>query len=129
MIKILLNLKMVIACLSNFPRVNQGFILCTVVGGLAVNLQDVLKLLPLRRDKQHACACSFEVEDDVEVHYLVFRPLLGSGHLDLCPLRHKVCEDLRLDRLPGAKLDVKFSKLDRPHYDAVIGFAVADDLS
>jgi hypothetical protein len=57
-------------------------------------LQDVLKLLPLRRDKYHACAYSFEVEGAVEVHYLVFRPLLGRRHLDLCSLRHKVCDDL-----------------------------------
>jgi hypothetical protein len=53
-----------------------------------------------------------EVEGIVEVHYPVFRPLLGRGHLDLCPLRHKVCEDLRLDRLPRAKLDFELSKLD-----------------
>jgi hypothetical protein len=74
--------------------VEQGFVLCTVVGGLVVNLQDVLELLPLRRNKQHASACFFEVEGAVEVHYLVFWPLLGRGHLDFCPLRHKVCEDL-----------------------------------
>jgi hypothetical protein len=65
-----------------------------VVGGLVVNLQDVLKLLPLRKDKQHACSYTFEVEGAVEVHYPVFRPLLGRGHLDLCSLRHKVYEDL-----------------------------------
>jgi hypothetical protein len=46
-----------------------------------VNLQDVLKLLHLRRDKQHACTCSFEVEGAVEVHYPVFRPLVGRGIL------------------------------------------------
>jgi hypothetical protein len=79
---------------------DQGFVFCTVVGGLVMNLQDLLELLSLRRDKQHACARSFEVEGTVEVHYPVFRPLLGRGHLDLYPLRHKVCEDLRLDRLP-----------------------------
>jgi hypothetical protein len=74
--------------------VDQGFILCSVVGGLVVDLQDVLELFPLRGDKQHACAWSFKVEGVVEIHYPVFRPLLGMGHLDLCPLRHKVCEDL-----------------------------------
>jgi hypothetical protein len=42
----------------------------------------------------------------------VFRPLLGRGHLDLCLFRHEVDEDLRLDRLPGAKLDFELSKLD-----------------
>jgi hypothetical protein len=73
---------------------DQGFVLCAVVGGFVVNLHDVFKLLSLRRDEQYSCACSFEVEGTVEVHYLVFRPLLGRGHLDLCPLRHKVCEDL-----------------------------------
>jgi hypothetical protein len=31
----------------------------------------------------------------------VFKSFLGRGHLDLCPLRHKVCEDLQLDRFPG----------------------------
>jgi hypothetical protein len=69
-------------------------------------------LFSLRRDEQYACTLPFEVEGAIEVHYLVFRPLLGKGHLDLCPLRHKVCEHLRLDLLPGAKLDFKLSKLD-----------------
>jgi hypothetical protein len=59
----------------------------------------------------------------------VFRPLLGRGHLDFCPLRHKVCEDLQLDGLLGAKLDFEFSKLDRPLDDAAIGVVVSDDLS
>jgi hypothetical protein len=45
-------------------------------------------------------------------HYLVFKQLLGRGHLDLCPLRHKVYEDLRLDCLPRSKLDFELSKLD-----------------
>jgi hypothetical protein len=91
---------------------DQGFVLCTIVGGLVMDLQDVLELFSLRRDKQHSCACSFEVEGDVKVHYPVFRPLLGRGHLDFRPFRHKLCEDLRLDRLPGAKLDFELSKLD-----------------
>jgi hypothetical protein len=30
---------------------NLGFILCVVIGGLVVDLQDLLKLLPLRRDE------------------------------------------------------------------------------
>jgi hypothetical protein len=92
--------------------VDQGFVLCAVVGGLVMDLHDVLELLSLRRDKQYTCACSFEVEGTIEVHYPVFRPLLGRGHLDFCPLRHKVCEDLRLDCLPRAKLDFELSKLD-----------------
>jgi hypothetical protein len=77
-----------------------------------VDLQDVLELFSLRRDQQYACTYPFEVEGIVEVHYPVFRPLLGRGHLDLCPFRHEVGEDLRLDRLPGAKLDFELSKLD-----------------
>jgi hypothetical protein len=72
--------------------VNQGFIFCSIVGGLVVYLYDVFELFSLRRNEQYACA--FEVEGTVEVHYPVFRPLLGRGHLDFCPLRHKVCEDL-----------------------------------
>jgi hypothetical protein len=64
----------------------------------------------LRRDEQYACTRPFEVKGAVKVHYLVFRTLLGRGHLDLCPLRHKVCEGL--DRLPGAKLNFELSKLD-----------------
>jgi hypothetical protein len=92
-------------------------------------LQDVLELFSLRRDEQNACTRPFEVEGTVEVHYPVFRPLLGSRHLDLCPFRHKVCEDLRLDRLTGAKLDLKLSKLDEPFDDAAVGVAVADDFS
>jgi hypothetical protein len=69
-------------------------------------------MFSLRRDEQYACTCPFEVEGAVEVHYPVFRPLLGRGHLDLCPFRHEVSEDLRLDRLPRAKLDFELSKLD-----------------
>jgi hypothetical protein len=92
--------------------VDQGFILCSIVGGLVVDLQDILELFSLRRDEQYACTRPFEVEGAVEVHYLVFRSLLGRGHLDLCPFRHEVGEDLQLDRLPGAKLDFKLSKLD-----------------
>jgi hypothetical protein len=90
----------------------QGFIFCSIVGGLLVDLQDILELFSLRRDEQYAYTCPFEVEGTVEVHYPVFRPLLGRGHLDLCPFRHKVGEDLRLDRFPGAKFDFELSKLD-----------------
>jgi hypothetical protein len=92
--------------------VDQSFILCTIVGGIVVNLLDVLELFTLRRDEQYTYPHTFEFEGAIEVHYPVFRPLLGRGHLDLCPLRHKVCEDLRLDHLPGAKLDLELSKLD-----------------
>jgi hypothetical protein len=88
--------------------VNQGFVLCTITGGIVVDLKGVVKLLPLRRDEQHACACSIEVEGTIEVHYPVFKPLLGRGHLDFCPLRHEVYEDLRLDRLSRTQLDVEF---------------------
>jgi hypothetical protein len=49
--------------------------------------------------------------------------------MDLCPLSHEVSEDLGVDRLPGAKLDVEFSKLNRPLDDAAVGIAVVDDLS
>jgi hypothetical protein len=59
----------------------------------------------------------------------MFKPLLVRGHLDLSPLRYEVCEDLRIDCLPGAKLDFKLSKLDRPLDDAVVGIAIANDLS
>jgi hypothetical protein len=59
----------------------------------------------------------------------MFRPLLGRGHLDLCPLRHEVSADLQFDRLSRTKLDVEFSKLDRPLDNAAVGVAVADDLS
>jgi hypothetical protein len=109
--------------------VDQSFILCTIVGGLVVNLQDVLELFSLRRNEQYACTHPFEVEGAIKVHYPVFMPLLRSGHLDFCPLRHKVCEDLRLDRLPRAKLDFELSKLDEPLDNATIGVAVADDIS
>jgi hypothetical protein len=53
----------------------------------------------------------------------------GARHLDLCPLRHEVSQDLRFDRLPGAKLDVEFSKLDQPLDDAAVGIVVANDFS
>jgi hypothetical protein len=36
---------------------------------------------------------------------------------------------LRLDRLPGAKLDFELAKLDWPLDNAAVGIAIADDLS
>jgi hypothetical protein len=92
--------------------VDQGFILRSIAGGLVVDLQDALERFSLRSDEKYACTCPFEVEGVVEVHYPVFRLLLRRGHLDLCPFRHEVGEDLRLDRLLGAKLDFELSKLD-----------------
>jgi hypothetical protein len=59
----------------------------------------------------------------------MFRTLFGRGHLDFCPFRHEVCEDLRFDRLSGTKLDLKVSKLDRSLDDEAVGVAVADDFS
>jgi hypothetical protein len=59
----------------------------------------------------------------------VFRPLHGRGHLDFYPLRHEVYEDLQLDGLPGAKLDVKFSKIVRSLDDAAVSVTVVDDFS
>jgi hypothetical protein len=59
----------------------------------------------------------------------LFMPLLGRGHLDFCPIKHEICEDLRLDRLARTKHDVEFSELDRPLDDAAVGVAVADDFS
>jgi hypothetical protein len=49
--------------------------------------------------------------------------------LDFYPLRHEVCEDLQLDGLPGAKLDVKFSKIVRSLDDAAVSVTVVDDFS
>jgi hypothetical protein len=85
-------------------------------------------LFSLRRDEQYAYTRPFKVEGTIEVHYPVFRPLLGRGHLDRCPLRHKVCKDLRLDPLLGAKLNFELSKINRPFDNAAVGVAVADDL-
>jgi hypothetical protein len=59
--------------------VDQGFILCSIVGGLVVDLQDVLELFSLRRDEKYACTRPFEVDGAVKVHYPVFRLLLGTG--------------------------------------------------
>jgi hypothetical protein len=61
---------------------DKGFVLYAIVGGLVMDPRDVLELLSLRRDKQYSCVCSFEVEGTIEVHYPVFRPLLGRRHLD-----------------------------------------------
>jgi hypothetical protein len=49
-----------------------------------VYLQDILKLLSLRRDEQYTSSCAFKVEGTIEVHYPVFILLLGRGHLDFC---------------------------------------------
>jgi hypothetical protein len=35
---------------------DQGFVLYAIVGGLVMDLQDVLELLSLSRDKQYTCA-------------------------------------------------------------------------
>jgi hypothetical protein len=59
----------------------------------------------------------------------MFRPLLGRGHLDFCPFRHEVCEDLRFDSLSGTKFDLKVCKLDRSLDDVAVGVAVVDDFS
>jgi hypothetical protein len=83
----------------------------------------------MRRNEHYTCACAFEVEGTIEVHYPVFRPVLGRGHLDFCPFKHKVCEDLRLDCMPREKLDVKLSKLDRPFDVEAVGITVVDDFS
>jgi hypothetical protein len=73
---------------------DQGFILSSIIGGLVVDLQDVPELFSMRGDEQYAYTHPFRVESAVEEHYPVLRSLLRRGHLDLCPLRHKVCEDL-----------------------------------
>jgi hypothetical protein len=57
------------------------FVLRFVVRGLVVDLRDVFDLLSPGRDEQHACPGTLKVEGTTEVHYPVFKPLLGRGHL------------------------------------------------
>jgi hypothetical protein len=40
---------------------DQGFVLCTVVGSFVVYLQDVLELFSPGRDEQYACTHALEV--------------------------------------------------------------------
>jgi hypothetical protein len=78
-------------------------------------------VIALGRDEEDACACNFEVQRTVEVHLLVFRLLRRRRLLGLRPLRVEISEDLGLDGLPWAELEVKFAQLDRPLDDAPHG--------
>jgi hypothetical protein len=94
--------------------VDQGLVLDAVVGRLVVDLQDELQVITLRRDEEDTYACTFEVQGTIELHLPVLRLLRRRRLLGLRPLGDEIGEDLGLDGLPWAKLEVKFMQLDRP---------------
>jgi hypothetical protein len=104
---------------------DQGLVLGAVVARLVVDLQDVLQVITLRRDEEDACACTFEVQGTVKVHIPVLRLLHRRRLLGLRPLGDEIGEDLGLDGLPWAKLEVEFAQLDRPLDDAPHGVTAA----
>jgi hypothetical protein len=71
-------------------------------------------VVSLGRDEEDACTCTFKVQGAVEVHLLVLRLLRRRGLLGRCPLGDEISEDLGLDGLSWAELEVEFSELDRP---------------
>jgi len=85
-------------------------------------------LVSLGRYEQHASAGSFEIKGAVKVHYPVLQFLRGRRLLDFCPLGDKIRKDLRLDRMSGEELEVKFSQLHRPLDDVTISVAAMEDL-
>jgi hypothetical protein len=66
-------------------------------------------VITLRGDEEYARSRSFEVQETIKINLLVLRLLHWWGLLGLGPFRDKIREDLRLDGLPRAKLEVKLS--------------------
>jgi hypothetical protein len=89
---------------------DQGLILGAVVGHFVVDLQDILQVIALEGDEENACACAFKVQRIVKVHLPVLRLLRRRRLLGLRPLEDEVGEDLGLDGLPWAKLEVEFAQ-------------------
>jgi hypothetical protein len=109
--------------------VDEGFILDAIVGRFVVGLQDVLQVITLGRDEEHACSHSFEVQGTIKVHLPVIWLLQRWRLLDLCPLRDEVSDDLGLDGLPWAKLEVKLTLLNGPLDDVCGGVMAAQNLT
>jgi hypothetical protein len=82
-------------------------------------------VIALGRDEEDTCACAFKVQGTVEVHLLVLRLLRRRWLLCLRPLGDEISEDLGLDGLPWAELEVEFAQLDRPLDDAPHSFVTA----
>jgi hypothetical protein len=110
---------------SDAQPMDQGLILGAVVGRLVMDRQDVLQVIALGRDEEDAYACSFEVQGTIQVHLLVLRLLRRRRLLGLRPLRDEIGEDLGLDGLPWAELEVEFAQLDRPLDDTPHDVATA----
>jgi hypothetical protein len=66
------------------------------------------------RDEEDAYAGTFEVQGTIEVHLPVLRLLRRRRLLGLRPLGDEISEDLGLDGLLWAELEVEFAQLDRP---------------
>jgi hypothetical protein len=102
---------------------DQGLVLGTIVGRLVVDLQDVLQVITLGRDEEDACACALEVQGTIEVHLPVLWLLRWRRLLGVRPLGDEIEEDLGLDGLSWAKLEVKFAQLNQPLDDTLHGVA------
>jgi hypothetical protein len=89
--------------------VDEGFLLNAVVRRFVVDLEDVLQVVTLRRDQEHACSRSFEVQGTIKVHLLMLWLLQRRRLLGLYPLRNEISDDLRLDGLPWAEHEVELT--------------------
>jgi hypothetical protein len=69
-------------------------------------------VIALGRDEEDACICALEVHGTVKVHLLVLRFLRRWWLLGLRPLGDEIGEDLGLDGLSWAELEVEFAQLD-----------------
>jgi hypothetical protein len=80
-------------------------------------------VIALGQDEVDACAYTFEVQGTVEVHLPVLWLLRRRRLLGFRPLGNEIGEDLGLDGLPWAELEVEFAQLNRPLDDASHGVA------
>jgi hypothetical protein len=66
-------------------------------------------VIALGRDEEDVCASTFEVQGTIEVHLPVLRLLRRRRLPGLRPLGDEIGEDLGLDGLPWAELEVEFT--------------------
>ena len=77
------------------------FVFHGVVGSWKMNLEDVSELVLSQSNKQNVGANTIDLEDAVEIHYLVLEASSGEGLLDLSPLSDEVSQRLRLNGRPA----------------------------
>jgi hypothetical protein len=81
--------------------------------------------LPWGRHEEDACACAFKVQGTVEVHLPVLWLLRRRRLLGFHPLGDEIGEDLGLDGMSWAELEVVFTQLNGPLDDVPHGVVTA----